>query len=101
MGNLQQELELKIESLDIALQEASKKEEVKKYIELNQILLALKFNKEDFSIEEYNKLLEEIGREMDDLKETNNVKLFLELLEMFRNSKEAIKALESVGNSRK
>ena len=101
MGSLHEELELKIESLNIALQEASNLEEVKKYIELNKILLALKLNKEDCSISEYNNLLDEIGLEIDALKETDNVKLFLDLLEKFRKSKEIIESIKVNGTSRK
>lgn len=101
MGSLHDELKLKVESLYIALQEAINLDEVNEYIELNKRLLGLKMNKNDFSMRSYNDLLVQTITKIDALKETDNVKLFLELLEKFRKSKEVIAAIELNGISRK
>ena len=101
MGSLHDELELKVESLYIALQEAINLDEVNEYIELNKRLLGLKMNKNDFSMRSYNDLLDKTITKIDALKETDNVKLFLELLDKFRKSKEVIAAIELNGLSRK
>lgn len=101
MGNLQEELEIRIESLKMALKEAINLPEVADYIKKSEELLRLKQNKKDFSVSGYNNILDSYMTELDDLKETQNVKLFLWLLDNYNKIKNATELIHVEGQGRK
>jgi len=78
---LQQEIELRIESLKEAIVQAMELPEVAAYIEILNKYADIKFIKDKLSIEEYNAQIDALMLETDNAKEAPNVKMFIGLVE--------------------
>ena len=100
METIVQELELKIESLEVALQKAGEFSEVQEYIALNQRLADYIVKKETISKHEYYSSVQNIKTKIENLKDLPSVKLFLDLLEKQRISKEALETIKQMGKPR-
>jgi len=83
--DLQQEIELRIDSLKRAALQAMEKPEVKAYLEILKNYAEIKFIKDNLTIEEYNSKIDELMEETDKAKENPTVKLFIEIVEKHRS----------------
>lgn len=100
METIVQELELKIESLEVALQKAGEFSEVQEYIALQQKLAEYIAKKETISKHEYYSVVQSTIKKIDNLKDLPSVKLFLDLLEKQRISKNALETIKQMGMPR-
>ncbi|MBE6156235.1 MAG: hypothetical protein E7161_00610 [Firmicutes bacterium] len=98
---LHQEIELRIESLKRAIVQAMEIPEVAAYIQTLKRFANIKFQKDQMSIEAYNKQIDELMKETDKAKEEPNVKLFIGLVESHRSLIATQNALVQNGESRK
>lgn len=98
--DLQQEIELRMESIKRAALDAMEFPEVKEYIEILKRFSSIHFIKDNLTVDEYNEKVDAILKETDKIKENPNVRLFIDLVEKYQSLEDTKMSLTSEGPSR-